>query len=89
MWTNAVGSSPLSIAAGDFNGDGKIDLAVANSGSNSISILLGNGDGTFQTHVDFATNFAPQSLATADFNGDGHLDFGCCRPQHIGFAGER
>ena len=46
--TVAVGDGPRSLAAGDFNGDGKLDLAVANSGSDTISILLGVGDGTFQ-----------------------------------------
>jgi FG-GAP repeat protein len=42
-----VGISPSSVAAGDFNGDGVLDLAVANSGSASVSVLLGLGDGTF------------------------------------------
>ena len=41
------------MAVGDFNGDGKPDLAVANDGSNNVSVLLGNGDGTFQTAVNY------------------------------------
>src|SRR5437588_9731442 len=49
----AAGTAPNSVAVGDFNGDGKPDLAVANNGSNNVSVLLGNGDGTFQA----ATNF--------------------------------
>jgi FG-GAP repeat protein len=43
----AVGAGPRSVAMGDFNGDGKLDLAVANQNSNDVSVLLGNGDGTF------------------------------------------
>ena len=45
----AVGADPISVAVGDFNGDTILDLAVANSGSNNVSILLGNGTGTFGT----------------------------------------
>ena len=45
---HSAGTSPSAIVAGDFNGDGRTDLAVANSGSNDVSVLLGNGDGTFQ-----------------------------------------
>jgi hypothetical protein len=71
-----VGIAPYSVAAGDFNGDGILDLVVANSSNNSntVSILLGNGDGTFQAHTDYATGIEPQSVAVADFNGDGKLD---------------
>jgi len=63
--------------AGDFNGDGKLDLAITNFGNGSagsVSILLGNGDGTFQTARDFAVSGSPAALAAADFNGDGKLD---------------
>ena len=45
--------------AGDFTGDGRTDLAVANSGSNDVSILLGNGDGTFQNQVTYAVGSFP------------------------------
>jgi hypothetical protein len=71
-----VGIAPYSVAVGDFNGDGILDLVVANSSNNSntVSILLGNGDGTFQPHTDYATGIEPQSVAVADFNGDGKLD---------------
>ena len=48
-----VGTNPASAAAGDFNGDGKADLAVANAGSNNVSVLLGNGNGTFQAAVNY------------------------------------
>jgi VCBS repeat protein/IPT/TIG domain-containing protein len=72
------GSSPTTVAVGDFNGDGKIDLAVANSsfGTGSASIVLGNGDGTFQAPLTFAIgeNFFMAPLAVGDFNADGKLD---------------
>jgi len=62
-----------SVALGDFNGDGNLDLAVANNGgTNRASILLGNGDGTFQSAVDYAGGSS--LLAVGDFNGDGRLD---------------
>ena len=60
--------------AGDFTGDGHLDLAVANSGSNTVSVLLGNGDGTFQPQVTYAVGQVPQALVAGDFTGDGHLD---------------
>ena len=69
-----VGMSPTAIAVGDFNGDGKIDIAVANNGSGDVSILLGNGDGTFQPAVNFTAGNSPKAIAVGDFNGDGELD---------------
>jgi len=60
---------------GDFNGDGAPDLAVGIGGSNNVSVLLGNGDGSFQTAArSFGAGNGPASLALADFNGDGELD---------------
>ena len=52
--TFAVGYRPYSVAVGDFNGDGKPDLAIANGGDSTVSVLLGNGDGTFQASRTFA-----------------------------------
>src|SRR5580658_1154106 len=69
-----AGTEPDSVAVGDFNGDGKLDLAVANEGSNNISILLGMGDGTFQAAVDYGAGTAPDSVAVGDFRRDGKLD---------------
>jgi len=69
-----VGSSPFSVAVGDFNGDKKPDLVVANSDDNTVSILLGHGDGTFLPQVKYVTGNRPTTVAAADFNGDRQLD---------------
>jgi hypothetical protein len=75
-----VGTAPVAAAAGDFNGDGKLDLAVANSGDaaagddGGISILPGNGDGTFQSAKNVSAGKNPGSVAAADLNGDGRVD---------------
>src|SRR5207244_12659731 len=58
----------------DLNQDGKQDLILANAVDSSVSILLGNGDGTFQARMDFAAGNTPIAVAAADFNGDGKLD---------------
>jgi hypothetical protein len=60
------------IVTADFNGDGRLDLAGANI--NSVSVLLGNGDGTFQPAITSPTTGAGGALAAADFNGDGKID---------------
>ena len=72
--TAAVGSNPQAVVAADFRGDGKIDLAVANYNSDTISVLLGNGDGTFQPAVTYFADNIPAGIAVGDFNGDGKLD---------------
>ena len=70
----AVGSSPQTVVVGDFNGDGKLDLGVLNALSNNVSILLGNGDGTFQAAKNFACGSNPSGILVGDFNGDGKPD---------------
>src|SRR5439155_7272305 len=65
---------PNSVATADFNGDGKLDLAVANFSGNTVSIFLGNGDGTFHVQLDYATGTDPYSVAVGDFNRDGKMD---------------
>jgi VCBS repeat-containing protein len=72
--TFAVGQDPVSIATGDFNGDGVLDLVVANQASNTVSVLMGNGSGGFGPAVDYAVGSAPSSVAAVDLNGDGKLD---------------
>lgn len=62
------------VAVADFNGDGKLDLAVSDYNGNDVSVLLGNGDGTFQTAVNYSAGTNPTSVAVADLNGDGNLD---------------
>jgi hypothetical protein len=70
-----VGTAPASIAAGDFNNDGKVDLAVTNFGNNNLTILEGNGDGTFTPAASSpATGAWPYGVALGDFNRDGNLD---------------
>ncbi|MCU1219881.1 MAG: hypothetical protein JWN42_1078 [Candidatus Angelobacter sp.] len=73
----ATGPSPVGLAAVDWNKDGKMDLAVVNSGADaahSVSILIGNGDGTFQPHHDIAGAPSANSIAVGDFNHDGNPD---------------
>ena len=72
----AVGNSPLSVAVGDFNRDGRPDLATVNFSSNNVSILLGNGTGGFSPAAGspVAVGTGPRSVAVGDFNGDGRPD---------------
>ncbi|MFN0121176.1 MAG: beta strand repeat-containing protein, partial [Blastocatellia bacterium] len=70
-----VGFVPYSVATGDFDGDGKLDFAAANSSGASVSIRLGDGAGGFNGTTDVGVDSSPYSVATGDFNGDGKLDF--------------
>jgi hypothetical protein len=69
-----VEASPLRASTGDFNGDGNVDLAVSDNGGAAVSILLGNGDGTFQSPTEYAIDGYPVSAVVGDFNGNGKLD---------------
>ena len=72
-----TGTSPFSVSTGDFDGDGKADLAVANGSSNTVSVFRNTGSSgtiSFATKVDFTTGTNPQSVSTGDFDGDGKTD---------------
>ncbi len=75
----ATDLTPQDVAAADFNRDGKVDLAVA-TGNNSVSVLLGVGDGTFPTHVEYPVPGHPSAIVTGDFNGDGKIDIATVDP---------
>ncbi|MGH8714144.1 MAG: FG-GAP-like repeat-containing protein [Casimicrobiaceae bacterium] len=74
-----VGLAPIAVAAADFNRDGKLDLVVANGSignttGQSVTILLGNGTGSFGAPLGYATGPSPYAVAVADFNDDGAPD---------------
>jgi hypothetical protein len=69
-----AGLDPEVVVTADFNRDGKADVAVANYEDATISVLLGNGNGTLKTHVDYATGPFPSHLVVGDFNADGIPD---------------
>ena len=73
---------PSAIAVGDFNGDGNLDVAVALAGTDSVSISLGNGDGTFQpaTTIGLPAGGAPDAIVAGDF-GNGHTDLAVADPR--------
>jgi hypothetical protein len=68
-----VGSNPFAAASGDFNRDGKHDLAVANNRTNNISVLLDNGDGTFGAKTDYDVGQPAYGVVATDLNGDSKL----------------
>jgi len=67
-------STPSAIAIGDFNADGKVDLAVVSTTSNNVSIYLGNGNGTFTLKTQPGVGVGPDAVVVGDFNNDGKLD---------------
>ena len=81
-YTAAEFLSPISLVAGDFNGDGRLDLALIDDGNQdfggtvpaSVDVLLGNGDGTFQAPRRYVVGGDPLDLVAGDFTGDGKLD---------------
>jgi hypothetical protein len=68
------GTRPTAVAVGDFNGDGRRDLAVTNGDANTVGVLLGNGDCTFQFPITTSVGFQPTAVAVDDFDRDGRLD---------------
>nr|RNJ67110.1 MAG: hypothetical protein EDM05_22565 [Leptolyngbya sp. IPPAS B-1204] len=71
---SANGLSSFSVVTGDFNGDGNSDIVTANFGSDTVSLLLGNGNGSFQAAQTFQVGKQPNQVVTADLNQDGRLD---------------
>ena len=71
---NPVGRAPQAIATGDFNGDGLWDLATGNGTSDDVSVLVGNGNGTFRSAVSFGVGKIPLALVAEDMDQDGVLD---------------
>lgn len=71
---SANGTVHTAVATADFNGDGKLDVVVANGDAGTVSVMLGNGDGTLTYAGAFATGASPSGVAVGDFNGDGHPD---------------
>jgi hypothetical protein len=72
--TYPVGKNPTSVTTADFDQDGITDLITTNIGNNSLSILFGNGDGTFKEQVSLDVAREPRALALDDYNGDGRMD---------------
>jgi hypothetical protein len=80
-------AAPNGVALGDLNGDGHLDVVVANSSVvGTVGVLLGNGDGTLQPAVTYAAGSYPEFIALADFNKDGHLDLAVA-DRGIGISG--
>ncbi len=72
--TYPLARTPGSVAAADFNHDGKLDLVIGNYIGSGVAVLLGKGDGLFQPEVDYATTGGTDSVGVQDFNGDGNID---------------
>ena len=69
-----VGNNPVSLVAADLNGDRQIDLAVANSGSNDVSVILAKSNGDLTSATSYPAGDGPRSIAAADFNSDSAVD---------------
>lgn len=76
--TNPVGSTPSPNHNADLNGDGLLDLVTGNTQASTVSVLIGNGDGTFQSRVDYAVGANVRGLALLDADGDGDMDIAAC-----------
>ena len=79
-------SFPRDLAVGDLNGDGILDIVTADSGGNAVSVLLGNGDGSFQAPVIYPVGGAAYRVVLGDFAGNGTLDVVAVDPDHNGIS---
>ena len=70
----AVGRHPEALTVGDFNGDSWQDVATVNSGSDDVTMLFGNGNGTFRSGISFGVGRSPMFLTSGDLNQDAKLD---------------
>ena len=70
----AAGGSPWSVTTADFDRDGHVDIAAANSESGSVSVWINRGDGTFAPQRPYVATAVPRTIATADLDGDGYAD---------------
>jgi uncharacterized protein (TIGR03437 family) len=79
----SVGLRPTGVATGDFNNDGKQDIAITNAGNNNVTVLLGNGAGTFTAAPGspFSAGFTPMAIVVKDFNKDGNPDLAVVNQQ--------
>ena len=84
--TIPVGSSPTYMVSADFNGDGIPDLAVVNTSSSTVSILLGSSHGTFTAGTPLQLGTTPGPIAVGDFNGDGKADIAVSLPSSSAIA---
>lgn len=85
----AVNTGPCSIIAADLNGDGHLDLATTcngdfMTGAQNVSVLINNGNGTFEPHREYPTDYGPSDIAAGDLNGDGDLDLVTANPVLLG-----
>jgi hypothetical protein len=72
--TYNAGIDPVGLVAGDFNGDGFVDLVAVDRANDTVNVMLGNGDGTFQPMVTYPVGNLPYAGVIGDFDGDGNLD---------------
>ena len=83
------GTTPVDVAVGDFNHDGKLDLVVINQDQDTFAIMLGNGDGTFAAPVIHnLPPGVPMQVAVADFNNDGNPDIAVITGSVNGFTSQ-